>query len=112
MTLRIGHCGLVMAGFRLFLLMAAAALPAGGASAAEIAGCLSKEQRQAVQNSGKVVPLAFAKRAVPAHKGEVVGAKLCQRPQGLVYLLTLLARDGKVSRVTVDASSGRLAGGR
>jgi uncharacterized membrane protein YkoI len=101
-----------MAGFRLFLLMAAAALPAGEASAAEIAGCLSKEQRQAVQNSGKVVPLAFAKRAVPAHKGEVVGAKLCQRPQGLVYLLTLLARDGKVSRVTVDASSGRLAGGR
>ena len=58
-----------------------------------------------MQNSGKVVPLAFAKRAVPAHKGEVVGAKLCQRPQGLVYLLTLLARDGKVSRVTVDASA-------
>ena len=48
----------------------------------------------------------------PADKGEVVGAKLCQRPQGLVYLLTLLARDGKVTRVAVDASSGRLAGGR
>ncbi len=65
-----------------------------------------------MQASGKVVPLAWAKRAVPAHKGEVVSAKLCQRPHGLVYLLTLLARDGKVTRVAVDASSGRLAGSR
>ena len=90
----------------------AACLPVHGALAAEVSGCLTKEQRQAVQQSGKVVPLAWAKRAVPAHKGEVVGAKLCQRPNGLVYLLTLLARDGKVTRVAVDASSGRLAGGR
>ena len=89
-----------------------ACLPARIALAAEVSGCLTKEQRQAVQESGKVVPLAWAKRAVPAHKGEVVGAKLCQRPNGLVYLLTLLARDGKVTRVAVDASSGRLAGGR
>ena len=65
-----------------------------------------------MQASGKVVPLASAKRAVPAHKGEVVRARLCQGPKGLVYLLTLLARDGKVTHVTVDASSGRLAGGR
>lgn len=104
----------LMSGFRFLVLMAATAalLPAGGASAAEVSGCLTREQRQAVQLSGKVVPLAWAKRAVPPHRGEVVAARLCQRPQGLVYLLTLLARDGKVSRVTVDASSGRLAGSR
>ena len=103
-----------MSALRLFILVTlmSAGLPAGGALAAEVSGCLTKEQRQAVQESGKVVPLAWAKRAVPAHKGEVVGAKLCQRPNGLVYLLTLLARDGKVTRVAVDASSGRLAGGR
>lgn len=103
-----------MSGLRLFVLVTlmSACLPARAALAAEVSGCLTKEQRQAVQQSGKVVPLAWAKRAVPAHKGEVVGAKLCQRPNGLVYLLTLLARDGKVTRVAVDASSGRLAGGR
>jgi uncharacterized membrane protein YkoI len=103
-----------MSALRLFILVTlmSACLPAGGALAAEVSGCLTKEQRQAVQESGKVVPLAWAKRAVPAHKGEVVGAKLCQRPNGLVYLLTLLARDGKVTHVAVDASSGRLAGGR
>jgi uncharacterized membrane protein YkoI len=103
-----------MSGFRLFVLIGlmSGLMPAPAAIAAEVSGCLTKEQRQAVQQSGKVVPLAWAKRAVPAHKGEVVGAKLCQRPNGLVYLLTLLARDGKVTRVAIDASSGRLAGGR
>lgn len=100
-----------MPGFRILALTAALiGLPQPAALAAEASACLNKEQRQAVQASGKVVPLAWAKRAVPAHKGEVVRAKLCQRPTGLVYLLTLLARDGKVTEVTVDASSGRLAG--
>lgn len=103
-----------MSGFRLFILIGllSALVPAPAGMAAEVSGCLTKEQRRLAQQSGKIVPLAWAKRAVPAHKGEVVGAKLCQRPQGLVYLLTLLARDGKVTRVAVDASSGRLAGGR
>ncbi len=103
-----------MSGFRFLILVGllSAFVPAGAASAAEVSGCLNREQRQAVQQSGKVVPLAAAKRAVPANKGEVVSARLCQRPQGLVYLLTLLARDGKVTRVTIDAGSGRLAGGR
>jgi uncharacterized membrane protein YkoI len=102
-----------MTAFRVILLMAltSACLPARVALAAEVSGCLTKEQRQLVQETGKVVPLAWAKQAVPAHKGEVVKARLCQRPNGLVYLLTLLARDGKVTHVAVDASSGRLASG-
>jgi uncharacterized membrane protein YkoI len=102
-----------MSGFRLFIFIGlmSAFVPAPAAVAAEVSGCLTKEQRQLAQQSGKIVPLAWAKRAVSAQKGEVVGAKLCQRQQGLVYLLTLLARDGKVTRVAIDASSGRLAGG-
>lgn len=102
-----------MSGFHIsVLVLAALAFGPGSALAAEASACLSKEQRRAVQASGKVVPLAKAKRAVPAHKGEVVRASLCQRHNGLVYVLTLLARDGKVTHVTVDAGSGRLAGGR
>lgn len=78
--------------------------------AAELANCLSKEQQRLALATGKVVPLAQAKRLAAAHKGEVVRASLCYRHSNLVYLLTLLARDGKVSRVTVDAATGRLAG--
>jgi uncharacterized membrane protein YkoI len=106
-----GNASRSMSGFRILVLFAALIyLPQSAVQAAEVSSCLSKEQRQTVQASGKVVPLASAKHAVPAHKGEVVRAKLCQRPSGLVYLLTLLARDGKVTQVTIDASSGRLAG--
>ena len=38
-------------------------------------------------------------------------ARLCQQPERLIYLLTVLARDGKVTRVTVDATNGAVIGG-
>jgi uncharacterized membrane protein YkoI len=75
------------------------------------AKCLTAAQRRHVAASGKVVPLSKAIRAARARKTEVVDAKLCKSPKGLVYLLTLLAQDGKVSRVAVDATSGKLSEG-
>ena len=103
-----------MPGFRVIVLIAVAliGLPQQTARAEEVSSCLNREQRHQAQASGKVVPLASAKRAIPAHKGEVVRARLCHGQNGIVYLLTLLARDGKVTHVAVDAGSGRLAGGR
>jgi uncharacterized membrane protein YkoI len=86
-------------------------------SADQVAGhsaataCLTPAQRRHVAASGKVVPLSKAIRAARARKTEVVDAKLCKSPKGLVYLLTLLAQDGKVSRVAVDALSGKLSDG-
>jgi uncharacterized membrane protein YkoI len=73
--------------------------------------CLTPSQRRSVSASGKVVPLAKAIRAARARKVDVVDAKLCKGPKGLVYLLTLLAQDGKVTRATVDAASGLLTDG-
>lgn len=73
--------------------------------------CLTPAQRRTVAASGKVVPLAKAIRAARARKVDVVDAKLCKGPKGLVYLLTLLAQDGKVTRATVDATSGQLTDG-
>jgi uncharacterized membrane protein YkoI len=32
-------------------------------------------------------------------------------PDGLVYVLTLLSRNGKVTRATVDAANGTIVGG-
>ena len=73
--------------------------------------CLTPSQRRHIAASGKVVPLSKAIRAARARKNEVVDAKLCKSPKGLVYLLTLLAQDGKVTRATVDAASGLLTDG-
>ena len=75
------------------------------------AQCLTPAQRRAVSASGKVVPLAKAIRAARARKVDVVDAKLCKGPKGLVYLLTLLTHDGQVTRATVDAASGTLTDG-
>ena len=73
--------------------------------------CLTPAQRRSVAASGKVVPLSKAIRAARARKADVVDAKLCKGPKGLVYLLTLLAHDGQVTRATVDAASGMLTDG-
>jgi uncharacterized membrane protein YkoI len=42
--------------------------------------------------------------------GTVVRARLCHGHDGLVYVLTVLAHDGKVARIAVDAEKGTLAG--
>ena len=91
---------------------------ATGVSAAEISAndaqasrCLTPAQRRYVAASGKVVPLSKAIRAARARRIDVVDAKLCKSPKGLVYLLTLLSHDGKVTRVAVDAASGKLSEG-
>jgi uncharacterized membrane protein YkoI len=98
----------------LVLVLLTALLVAAGtpAHAAEPESCLSVDERRAAIAAHEAVPVARAIRAARArHPGEVVRAQLCDR-NGLVYVLTVLARDGKVHRVTVDAATGRLSGGR
>ena len=88
-----------------------AAMP-GVAAAAERKSCLSPEERRAVMGAHKAVPLGRAMHVVKAKLGgEVVKARLCRQERGLVYVLTVLARDGKVTRVTVDATSGSVLSG-
>jgi uncharacterized membrane protein YkoI len=72
--------------------------------------CLSKEQQRTAIASGKAVRLGVALKAVK-RRGDVVRARLCEGQNGLVYMLTVLARDGKVTRVTVDATSGSVLTG-
>jgi len=73
--------------------------------------CLTPDQRRSVAASGKVVSLSKAIRAAKARRNEVVNARLCQGPKGLVYLLTVIARDGKVTRTAIDAQTGKPAEG-
>jgi len=89
-----------------FLTLALAATAPDMAAGAE-RNCLSQEQRRAAIATHKALPLTRAMRIVKARvPGEVVNARLCRREKGLIYVLTVLARDGKVTEAMVDASDG------
>jgi len=87
------------------VVLAAAALPA---AAADPPACLGQEQRRAAVASHRAIPLARAVRDVRSRAAgaEVVAARLCLRGGQLVYVLTVLARDGKVTHASVNAASG------
>jgi|SRR5690348_15356055 hypothetical protein len=75
--------------------------------------CLDQKERRAETASGAVVRLAAAIHAAKSRMpGTVVQARLCHGQDGLVYVLTVLARDGKVARIVVDAVKGTLVGER
>ena len=99
----------VLAGTLFFAAMTAPAWPAETNPRA----CLNKEAQRAALAASQAIPLAQAIRAAHIRsRGEVVRARLCQGPNGLVYVLTLLARNGKVTRATLDAANGSPVSGR
>ena len=79
---------------------------------AETVRCLDQKERRAESESGRLVRLDAAMRVARNRMpGTVVRARLCRSGDSLVYLLTVLAHDGKVGRLTVDAVKGTLVGG-
>jgi len=75
--------------------------------------CLDQKERRAEADNSRLIRLAAAMRSAKSRMpGTVVRARLCHGPDGLVYVLTVLAHDGKVARLTVDATSGTLVGER
>jgi len=92
------------------------ALAGGSAVADEPRACLNKTDQRAAISKGHAVPLAAAMKSVRSVRTakrsrgsrEVIKAQLCREPKGLVYVLTVLSRDGKVTHTSVDASSGRI----
>jgi hypothetical protein len=74
--------------------------------------CLTRAEQLAAIAAGDAVPLATVRALLrQGMGGELVRARLCRDPGRLVYLLTVLPRDGKVRRVTVDAKNGTVVGG-
>ncbi len=73
--------------------------------------CLDQKERRAAIESGKAIRLAEAMRAA-RHRvpGTIVRAQLCRNGEQLTYVLTVLAHDGKVVRLSVDAVKGTLVG--
>src|ERR1700741_1300500 len=67
-----------------------------GSLAAEPPHCLSGEEQRAAIANGKAVSYAAVIRTLHRAPKEVIAARLCQEPDRLIYMLTLLGRDGKV----------------
>jgi uncharacterized membrane protein YkoI len=104
-------------GFVLALAATLTALAAPAPAAADENACLSKAEQRAALSSGQTVTLATAIRSARGSvrgrgSREVVRARLCREEKGLVYLLTLLTRDGKVTHTAVDATSGKVVEAR
>jgi hypothetical protein len=79
--------------------------------------CLSKAEQRAAVAAHRALPLGQVRNNLnlgnrKGMRGDVISARLCTGQHGLVYVLTVLARSGKVSRVTVDAASGAVIRGR
>jgi len=86
------------------------------ATADEQHACLSKAEQRAAIANGQAVTLAAAihsARGSVRGRGarEVVKARLCRQDKALVYVLTVLARSGKVVQARVDATDGNWLGG-
>ena len=80
--------------------------------AAETPHCLTGEEQRAAIANGRTVPLATVIHSLHRAPKDVIKVQLCQEPERLIYLLTLLGRDGKVKRATVDALNGAVVGER
>ncbi len=97
-------------GLSLVLALVLALAPARAVEAEH--ACLNQKERRAELESGRLIKLAGAIHAARTRMpGTVVRARLCRGQDGLVYVLTVLARDGKVARIAVDAVKGTLVGG-
>jgi hypothetical protein len=112
----------ILARFVLAALTAVAATPVAADEAHApheppfaVRACLNQKERHAEIEAGRVVTLATALHAAKSRmSGTLVRARLCRghdEGHGLVYVLTVLAHDGKVARLTVDAVKGTLVGG-
>jgi uncharacterized membrane protein YkoI len=97
-------------------ILAAVVVPASAAADEQLA-CLSKTEQRAAISNGHAVPLSTAIRSVRSVRTakrsrgsrEVIKARLCrEQKKGLVYVLTVLSRDGKVTVSSVDATSGKV----
>ena len=95
--------------FGLALLLTGAAVPV---DLAEAANCMSdRDARSAVQSGDAVSLSKMIKRIRSATGGEIVPPpKLCKQGKRLVYVVNVLAPDGKVTKLTVDAASGNILG--
>ena len=90
------------------VMFALVAMLTSSAAAQERPSCLTSAEQRAAIAAREAIPLATVRQRV---SGELLRARLCRDSRRLIYLLTVLARDGKVRQVTVDATNGTVISG-
>jgi uncharacterized membrane protein YkoI len=101
-----------MRSLRSILIMTLLAMLSCAAAAQEQLRCLTRAEQRAAIAAGEAIPLATARQMLRQRmNGELVRARLCHESGRLTYRLTVLARDGKVRQVTIDATNGTVIGG-
>ncbi len=94
---------------RLSLLGLAVLALASAARPAAAATCFSAEEtREHVQRHGLIALNDVVRSARGAAQTDLISARLCETAGNLVYMITMLGRDGRVLRLTVDARSGNV----
>lgn len=95
----------------LFLLALVPPAIAPAAGAVSGLSCLATREARAAVAQGKALTLARIRRVLADDlEGDMLRARLCERDEHLVYVLTLLHRSGKVRVVVVNAASGEEEG--
>ena len=82
--------------------------PQIAAADGSLGSCVSDAELRDLVNSGQIVPQIYAFRTARAQAGgDIVRASLCPAETGLVYIITTLSKDGKLTRVTINAVTGK-----
>ena len=71
--------------------------------------CLTAaETREMVKSHHLIEPFAALKYAAAQRKAEALSVRLCRSGEGLVYIITLLHRDGRLVHVAMEAATGKI----
>lgn len=92
------------AALPLFVLIASSSL-ARADDGGRVGDCLAPAAIDRALRDGAAVRFAEIVRRLD---GDVVQARLCRGDDGLVYRVVVVEQDGRVRRLVLDASSGRL----
>jgi uncharacterized membrane protein YkoI len=85
----------------------------GFLSASAESACFSAEDtREHVVKHGLVPLHDVVRSARGAAQIDLIAARLCETNGNMVYMITMLGRDGKLLRLTVDARTGTLINSR
>lgn len=72
--------------------------------------CFSDADARGEVQTNKLVSVQHAiSTAREKANGELISAHLCRLPVGFVYRISILERDGRVSRLLVNATNGRFS---
>jgi uncharacterized membrane protein YkoI len=101
-----------MKGCALALFLGLALAGAGVVTPVSAQGCVSTSEARAAAQAGQVAPLSQILGSIgQAVHGKVLPTpELCKSGDRYVYRINVLADDGHVVRVVVDAASGAILG--